>query len=201
MDRLQIVVELTFNGNRVGCGALGGDSSEPIEAFHGSGKADDYPRDISIFQKIWPPQPQRVDGRERERYQDAVVRPFRRLLEEMTPRCWNWIPTLTRLGAPGRTFRRINRDIRFAKDKTLYKTQMYLKFFRSRAGKSAETASSTLGISKDTVTAGFRIYSDAKRKESTLALIAERGRCQAKSGRQSRRSASAAVTKATGTRP
>jgi len=30
-------------------------------------------------------------------------------------------------GRTGANFSRINRDIRFAKDKTLYKTQMYLK--------------------------------------------------------------------------
>src|SRR6266852_1184873 len=62
--RPQIVVELTFNGNRVGCGTLRGDSREQIEAFHGSGKAYYYPRNISIFQGSGPPQPQRVDGRE-----------------------------------------------------------------------------------------------------------------------------------------
>src|SRR2546425_10975715 len=63
-ERLQILVELTFIGNRIGCGTLRGDSSEPIEAFHGSGKTDYYPGNISIFQGSGSPQPQRMDGRE-----------------------------------------------------------------------------------------------------------------------------------------
>jgi uncharacterized protein (TIGR02453 family) len=108
----------------------------------------------------------------RERYQDAVVRPFRRLLEEMAPAVLELDSSFDTSGRTGPNFSRINRDIRFAKDKTLYKTQMYLKFSVPAPGKR-ETGQLYVGISKDTVTAGFRIYSDAKRKESTLALIAE----------------------------
>src|SRR6202521_2155179 len=75
-------------------------------------------------------------------------------------------------GRTGPNFSRINRDIRFAKDKTLYKTQMYLKFSVPAPGKR-ETGQLYVGISKNTVTAGFRIYSGGKRRESTIALIAE----------------------------
>jgi uncharacterized protein (DUF2461 family) len=75
-------------------------------------------------------------------------------------------------GRTGATFSRINRDIRFAKDKTLYKTSMYLKFSVPPPVKR-ETGQLYVGISKDTATAGFRIYSGGKHKESTLAIIAE----------------------------
>ena len=108
----------------------------------------------------------------RERYQAAVVQPFRRLLEEMTPAVLALDSRFDTSGRTGPNFSRINRDIRFAKDKTLYKTQMYLKFSVPAPGKR-ETGQLYVGISKDTVTAGFRIYSGGKRKESTLALIAE----------------------------
>jgi uncharacterized protein (DUF2461 family) len=75
-------------------------------------------------------------------------------------------------GRTGPNFSRINRDIRFAKDKTPYKTQMYLKFSTPSPG-DRENGQLYVGLSTETVAAGFRIYAGAKRKESTLALIAE----------------------------
>src|SRR2546425_4514713 len=108
----------------------------------------------------------------RKRYQSAVVQPFRRLLEELAPAALKHYSRYDTTGRTGSNFSRINRDTRFAKDKTPYKTQMYLKFSVPPPGKR-ETGQLYVGISKDTVTAGFRIYSGGKRKESTLALIAE----------------------------
>ena len=108
----------------------------------------------------------------RERYKETVVQPFRRLLEEMAPSILDLDARFDVSGRSGVNFSRINRDIRFAKDKTLYKTQMYLKFSMPAPG-GRETGELYVGLSTDTVTAGFRIYSGAKRKESTLALIAE----------------------------
>ena len=75
-------------------------------------------------------------------------------------------------GRTGANFSRINRDIRFAKDKTLYKTQMYLKF-QVPSRHDGENGQLYVGLSANTVTAGFRIYSGGKRKESVIALIAE----------------------------
>jgi len=108
----------------------------------------------------------------RARYQSAVVQPFRRLLEELAPAALKLDSRFDTSGRTGPNFSRINRDTRFAKDKTPYKTQMYLKFSVPAPGKR-ETGQLYVGISKDTVTAGFRIYSGGKRKESTLALVAE----------------------------
>lgn len=116
-------------------------------------------------QKVW------MDAN-RERYQSAVVQPFRRLLEELAPAALKLDMRFDTSGRTGPNFSRINRDIRFAKDKTPYKTQMYLKFAVPAPGKR-ETGQLYVGLSKDTVTAGFRIYSGGKRKESTLAVIAE----------------------------
>jgi uncharacterized protein (TIGR02453 family) len=108
----------------------------------------------------------------RERYKSAVVQPFRRLLEELAPAALQLNPEFDASGRTGPNFSRINRDIRFAKDKTPYKTQMYLKLAVLAPGKR-ETGQLYVGISADTVTAGFRIYSGGKRKESAIALIAE----------------------------
>jgi len=108
----------------------------------------------------------------RDRYQAVIVQPFRRLLEELAPTALELDSGFDTSGRTGANFSRINRDIRFAKDKTLYKTHMYLKFSVLAPGKR-ETGQLYVGLSVDAVTAGFRIYSGGKRKESTLALIAE----------------------------
>jgi uncharacterized protein (TIGR02453 family) len=108
----------------------------------------------------------------RERYQETIVRPFRRMLEEVAPAVLELDDRFDVSGRTGANFSRINRDIRFAKDKTIYKTQMYMKF-STPAPEKRETGQLYLGLSTETVTAGFRIYSGSKRKESTLALIAE----------------------------
>jgi uncharacterized protein (TIGR02453 family) len=108
----------------------------------------------------------------RERYQAALVQPFRRLLEEIAPAALELDSRFDTSGRTGANFSRINRDIRFAKDKTLYKTHMYLKVSVPPPVKR-ETGQLYVGLTTDTVTAGFRIYSGGKRRDSTLALIAE----------------------------
>jgi uncharacterized protein (TIGR02453 family) len=108
----------------------------------------------------------------RERYQTALVQPMRRLLQELTPSILELDERFDVSGRTGANFSRINRDIRFAKDKTLYKTQMYLKF-QLPCPHGGETGQLYVGLSADTVTAGFRLYSGGKRKESVIALIAE----------------------------
>jgi len=108
----------------------------------------------------------------RERYQQTVVKPFRRLLEELSPTMLELDARFDTTGRSGSNFSRINRDIRFAKDKTPYRPQMYLKFFAPFPGEG-ETGELYTGLSAKSVTVGFRIYSGSKRKESALALIAD----------------------------
>jgi uncharacterized protein (TIGR02453 family) len=108
----------------------------------------------------------------RERYQEYVVKPFRRLLEEVSPAVLQLDSRFDTSGRSGANFSRINRDIRFAKDKTPYRAQMYLKFSAPFPGEG-ETGQLYTGISADAVTAGFRIYCGSKRKESALGLIAD----------------------------
>lgn len=108
----------------------------------------------------------------RERYQACVVQPLRGLLDELSPTVLEINDNFDITGRTGANFSRINRDIRFAKDKTPYKTQMYLKFQMPTPG-DRESGQLYVGVSADAVTAGFRVYSGGKRKESALALIAE----------------------------
>ena len=108
----------------------------------------------------------------RERYQEFVVKPFRRFLEELSPAVLRLDSRFDTTGRTGTNFSRINRDIRFAKDKTPYRAQMYLKVSAPFSGEG-ETGQLYAGISADAVTAGFRIYTGSKRKESALGQIAE----------------------------
>jgi uncharacterized protein (TIGR02453 family) len=107
----------------------------------------------------------------RDRYKECVVQPMRALCEELTPELLRLDARFDCRGRTGANFSRINRDTRFAKDKTPYRAQMYLKFAVPFPGKT-ESGQLYVGISAKTVTAGFRIYSGSKRKESALAQIA-----------------------------
>ena len=108
----------------------------------------------------------------RERYRETVTKPFRRLLEELSPALLELNPNFDVAARGGRNFSRINRDIRFAKDKTPYRAQMYVKCSVPLPGEM-EGGEMYLGISAETVTCGFRIYAVPKRKHSPIALAAE----------------------------
>lgn len=108
----------------------------------------------------------------RENYQQFVVQPFRRLLEALSPGVLQLDSRFDTTGRTGANFSRINRDIRFAKDKTPYRAQMYLKFSVPFPG-GEETGQLYTGISADTVTVGFRIYVGSKRKVSAIGVVAD----------------------------
>src|SRR5258707_10932860 len=107
----------------------------------------------------------------RERYQGALIHPFRRLLEELAPGVLELDSRFDTSGRTGPNFSRINRDIRFAKDKTLYKTHMYLKFSVPAPGKR-ETGQLYVGFSVETVTAGFPLLFGGKSQEVSIVTIA-----------------------------
>ncbi len=102
----------------------------------------------------------------RERYQEHVVEAMRGLLEELTPGVLKLNGGFVITGKTNTNFSRINRDIRFAKDKTPYHTRMYLKLPNSAEGECGELY---VGINPDTVTAGFRIYAGSDHKKSLFA--------------------------------
>src|SRR5256885_15800884 len=106
----------------------------------------------------------------RDRYQTAIIQPFRRLLEELTCPALELDSRFDTSGRTGPNFSRINRDIRFAKDKTLYKTHMYLKFSVPAPGRR-ETGQLYVGLSAEAGNGGVRIYLGGESQEATLALI------------------------------
>jgi uncharacterized protein (TIGR02453 family) len=101
----------------------------------------------------------------RDRYRAEVVAPFRALLSALAPYVIQLHPHFDTLGRTGVNFSRINRDIRFARDKTPYHTHMYLTFPDPEAGDEARTQL-YVGISAEAVTAGFRAYSMGPAKKS-----------------------------------
>jgi uncharacterized protein (TIGR02453 family) len=112
----------------------------------------------------------------RDRYRAAVVEPFRGLLAELTPVVHQldagFDIGFDISGRTGVNFSRINRDIRFAKDKTPYRPQMYL-MFPPLGGKNRGPGELYVGLSKDVATAGFRVYLDRDSKAALGARIAK----------------------------
>jgi len=94
----------------------------------------------------------------RERYRAAVVEPFRKLFERLTPVALKLNGRLVVSGRVGENFSRINRDIRFSLDKAPYRTQMYL-FFAEPGGEGGQVYSA---ISAEAVTCGFRVYAGSR---------------------------------------
>jgi len=94
----------------------------------------------------------------RDRYKTAVVEPFRALLERLSPAARRLNSRFATAGRVGENFSRINRDIRFARDKSPYRSQMYL-FFAEAGGEAGQLY---VGLSAEAVTSGFRIYSGSK---------------------------------------
>ena len=92
----------------------------------------------------------------RDRYQSHVIEPLRALLDAMAPAMRKLHSGFDTSGRTGPCLSRINRDIRFAKDKTPYRTQMYLLFADAKTWKLGGQL--YVGISPDVVTAGFRMY-------------------------------------------
>ncbi len=95
----------------------------------------------------------------RERYRACIVEPFRRLLNALAPAALKLNRTFDIGGRTPGNFSRINRDIRFANDKSPYRAQMYLKF--SELGQD-DNVQLYVGVSPDTVTSGFRIYGGSR---------------------------------------
>jgi uncharacterized protein (TIGR02453 family) len=101
----------------------------------------------------------------RDRYRFAVVEPFRALLTALAPDALKLNAGFDTSGRTGVNFSRINRDIRFAMDKTPYRPQMYLTFPVPGAADEARTQL-YVGISAEAVTAGFRAYAMGPAKTS-----------------------------------
>ena len=114
----------------------------------------------------------------RARYEQHVVAAFRALLEAVTPAAIQLDPRFDLSGRTGVNFSRINRDIRFRPDTPPYHTHYYLTL--SAGGSKGRVAGQLyVGISADTVTAGFRIYGGGKNEGALSKLAAPRAAAHA----------------------
>jgi uncharacterized protein (TIGR02453 family) len=106
----------------------------------------------------------------RDRYRSEVVERFRALLTALAPAVLELNPSFDTSGRSRINFSRINRDIRFARDKTPYRPQMYVRFPDPFA-RDNSSAQLYVGISAKTVTSGFRAYAIGPAKTSPFRLI------------------------------
>ncbi|HEX5425280.1 MAG TPA: DUF2461 family protein [Candidatus Acidoferrales bacterium] len=111
----------------------------------------------------------------RERYRAEVVELFRATLDRLTPAARRLNPRFVITGRVSDNFSRINRDIRFARDKTPYRPQMYL--FLAEPGE--DVGQLYIGVSADAVTCGFRIYGAGR-----TAPLVQFGRARARDNRK-----------------
>lgn len=105
----------------------------------------------------------------RGRYAQHVTQPFREMLARLGPGVLKLDPIFEVTGKGGCNFSRINRDIRFAKDKTPYRPQMYLQF-SSAENAEGDDGQLYIGINGEGATVGFRIYGQTRK--STLGAVA-----------------------------
>jgi uncharacterized protein (TIGR02453 family) len=95
--------------------------------------------------------------RNRDRYEAHVSGLFRSLLYALEPSLLKLHPHFETSGKTNRNFSRINRDIRFSKDKSPYKSNYYLYVFDSRRDRAGD-GRLYVGLSAECVTVGFSIY-------------------------------------------
>lgn len=93
----------------------------------------------------------------RGRYDQHVVGCFRGLLDAIAPAVLNLNRHFEVGGKTNGSFSRINRDIRFSKDKTPYKSNFYLYVYDGRRDRG-HAGRLYAGLSADCLTVGFSIY-------------------------------------------
>jgi uncharacterized protein (TIGR02453 family) len=106
--------------------------------------------------------------RHRETYDHHITGSFRSLLRALEPRLLKLDPDFETAGKTNGNFSRINRDIRFSKDKRPYKSNFYVYVY-DRRRKRSETGRLYVGLSAECVTVGFSIYA-GERRDSPSAL-------------------------------
>lgn len=97
----------------------------------------------------------------RARYDEYITGGFRALLERMTPVTLGLNSEFEVRGKTNGNFSRINRDIRFSKDKSPYKLNFYC-FFYNRSLSPKYDGRLYAGLSAEGVTIGFSIYNSEK---------------------------------------
>jgi uncharacterized protein (TIGR02453 family) len=93
----------------------------------------------------------------RDQYEIHVVQALRGLLTALEPFLLRLNPHFETSGKTNRNLSRINRDTRFSKDKTPYKSNYYLRVYDSRRSHHADGCL-YVGLSADCLTVGFASY-------------------------------------------
>ena len=106
----------------------------------------------------------------RERYRRHVVQPLRDLLAALSPAVLKLHSGFDVSNRRGVNFSRINRDIRFAKDKSPYKSNYYLYVYDGRKDRG-HAGRLYVGLSADCVTAGFSIYGSWRGPKGALETV------------------------------
>ncbi len=103
--------------------------------------------------------------RNRPIYEEHVAGALKGLFEALAPRMLALDPDVEVSGKTGRNFSRINRDIRFARDKSPYRRNLYLYFIPRGAESDTRLY---VGLSAEGVTCG---YAARNGRESALARL------------------------------
>src|SRR5438876_787456 len=106
----------------------------------------------------------------RQRNDQHVAGAFRGLLDSLEPFLLKLNPQLETAGKTNRNFSRINRDIRFSKDKSPYKPNYYLYVFDGRHDRG-HAGRLYVGLSADCLTVGFSIYATDRKSKGALDTI------------------------------
>ena len=106
----------------------------------------------------------------RARYDQHVVGAFRGLLAALTPALLNLNPHFEVGGKTNGSFSRINRDIRFSKDKSPYKSNFYLYAYDGRHDRG-HAGRLYVGLSADCLTVGFSIYGSWRGPKGALETV------------------------------
>lgn len=122
----------------------------------------------------------------RERYRAHVVEPMHTLLDTLAPAALKLNPEFDVSGRTGRSLSRINRDIRFATDKSPYRTQMYL-MLSDRRSANGDGGQLYVGISPEATTVGFRLYGGGRESRLVRTIIPRAVQSSAWLAQQARR--------------
>jgi len=106
----------------------------------------------------------------RARYDQHVVGAFRGLLGAITPALLKLNPHFEVGGKTNGSFSRINRDIRFSKDKSPYKSNFYLSVY-DRRHERGHAGRLYVGLSTECLTVGFAIYGSWRGPKAALETV------------------------------
>ena len=125
---------------------------------------------FAFFQELAQHNNKRWFDQDRDRYEKHVIGVFRALLQTLTPFLLTLNPQFEISGKTNGNFSRINRDIRFSKDKTPYKPNYYLYVYDARHHRD-HAGRLYVGLSAECVTAGFSIYDPWRGPKGALQAV------------------------------